>query len=323
MTHQANDTLPIRRIRPGPFRTFATGLAIGLLLGAPILIGFIVASGEQLAAWLVAAGLGLLVLTAVMLALYMARGWLEERTTRRFSEWSASIEDSARALGTDISTCLTSNGPERMESAAALSERMATVGAKAIYIRCWNAAIGWAFKVTLAVFLAITGGLGAALVIRQNDLIEKQNETLEAHRKLLASQNGNIKLQNRILADQGQLVDAQLLATTRAGLFAQSRSIQRTLIERPELYPYLYEGRALDESATSDHRVAVLTLVEMLADVIDHAASSRLQETYAQEGWRQFAIDTFESSPELKKFLERTRDWYPFVWSWLEMPSDD
>jgi len=104
----------------------------------------------------------------------------------------------------------------------------------------------------------------------------------------------------------------QALATrgeTYASLCGLSYEILSMMAERPHLYAYFYENKALDDAG--DHRVEVLCCAEMIANYCDNTALQR--ENIPDQvwmRWRNFIVGQCETSQVLRDFLTEYQSWY-------------
>jgi len=110
----------------------------------------------------------------------------------------------------------------------------------------------------------------------------------------------------------------QNLIGMRQALFSHALEMQSQWIEHTDLYPYFYKNKVLDGSGVEEIQVRTKIICEMLADMLDHAAASDLQQM-TEEGWGAYAQDMYDNSPAFREFLASTADWYPSVGKWVPL----
>ncbi|GJL60318.1 MAG: hypothetical protein NPIRA03_31750 [Nitrospirales bacterium] len=60
---------------------------------------------------------------------------------------------------------------------------------------------------------------------------------------------------------------------------------------------------------------------EMLADMLDHAAASKVV-VLEDEGWDDYAREMYANSPVFRDFLNQSVDWYPSVEKWIDVRKE-
>ena len=85
------------------------------------------------------------------------------------------------------------------------------------------------------------------------------------------------------------------------------------VLERPELRPYIYEGKACPERGR--RRAQVLILAEMLGDVLDVGLNTTkiITATNSYEDWEGFTYYVLERSPALRQMVEIYGSWWPYL----------
>ena len=93
------------------------------------------------------------------------------------------------------------------------------------------------------------------------------------------------------------------------GLF---RELDRTFVEYPEIRPYFYDGKNVDDDDPNRHRVqAVAELVLDAFEWIWHR--QRNLKAGGEGGWRAYIVETFSSSPALQQHYVKSTSWYPGI----------
>lgn len=107
-------------------------------------------------------------------------------------------------------------------------------------------------------------------------------------------------------------IKQQALATrgeTYTSLCGLSYDILRMIADKPYLYPYFYERRALEQGY--EHRVDVLMCCEMIANYIDNTLTQKenMPESVFQK-WLVFTRQSIEMSVVLHDFFDSYAEWY-------------
>lgn len=95
------------------------------------------------------------------------------------------------------------------------------------------------------------------------------------------------------------------------------KAIQSMVIASPEVYPYFYEGRSLDNVSTEE-RFRILAIAEARLDHIDgfllRAETYKDAHARAEKGQEgpidSWVSDMLSSSPVMRDFLLDHREWY-------------
>ncbi len=125
-----------------------------------------------------------------------------------------------------------------------------------------------------------------------------------------------VNRQTRIFAKQTEYVARSLLENSLESLNRQSRDITRIFLAYPELRPYFYGGKDIDESNPDFHRAE--TVAELILDIFwtmstqaERVDISSVPQT--DEGgvlWTNFVRDSFQLSPIMVRTLEKRKGWY-------------
>lgn len=88
-------------------------------------------------------------------------------------------------------------------------------------------------------------------------------------------------------------------------------TLDKLFMEKPYLVPYFYEGTPIDEKDEKYQEVAATA--EMILDIFDLISvqnKSYLEFWDSPQAWDEWIIDTFSTSPILRKTLDRRSNWY-------------
>jgi hypothetical protein len=96
-------------------------------------------------------------------------------------------------------------------------------------------------------------------------------------------------------------------------LYEQYVDVAKLFLERPELRPYFYEERVVDEEAPGGERTKaeVEILAELMTGLLEHAALQRrsIPTKIYVECWRAYTKERFKS-PALRAFWSKNKTWY-------------
>jgi hypothetical protein len=120
-----------------------------------------------------------------------------------------------------------------------------------------------------------------------------------------------VAVQTRHLAKQTRTSNS-IGATTALHDFVEvNHGWHERLVERPELRPYFFDQRAC--APNDPNRERLLTLAEMLADVLDYDLHcARMMPTVDLFlGWHHWPRHMLSHSPILREVVERSPEWWP------------
>ena len=94
-------------------------------------------------------------------------------------------------------------------------------------------------------------------------------------------------------------------------LYSQSLGIMQFFAEHPEVRPYFYDNKDLNQAESELEKLRVLSTAEMVAGFMELVAL-QLEEQSAeiQPRWRAYIVDTYESSAVLREHLVTCSAWY-------------
>jgi uncharacterized protein YjbI with pentapeptide repeats len=95
----------------------------------------------------------------------------------------------------------------------------------------------WTLRAALALFVALGGVLGAALLLRQIALLRDQNVKIDRQVELLGDQNTKIEAQTALLREQNEKLDQQTVTVEAARRGARSTELFALLQKASELPP--------------------------------------------------------------------------------------
>jgi hypothetical protein len=101
---------------------------------------------------------------------------------------------------------------------------------------------------------------------------------------------------------------------------ASLREIITLFIDRPDLRPYFYGGKALPRREVQRNRV--LSVAEMFGDALeDGLVVTRLvPAAESQEDWVGYCRDMLKSSPALAQSVRSHPRWWPQLFDLLDRP---
>ena len=94
-------------------------------------------------------------------------------------------------------------------------------------------------------------------------------------------------------------------------LYSQSLSIMKFFAEHPELRPYFYDNKDLNQSASDLEKSKVLTAAEMVGGFMELVALQvEEQPGEIQTRWKNYIVDAYNSSSVLREHLATCTAWY-------------
>ena len=118
--------------------------------------------------------------------------------------------------------------------------------------------------------------------------------------------------QNKIISMQTSYALQSVEGSIYANITAQSLAEDQIFISNPELRPYFYEGKELEQNDTMRHKVHATS--EYLLDFFDSLESQMKKYPnlwiHEKREWEANTVDMFAWSPELCRYLDATKDWY-------------
>ena len=116
-------------------------------------------------------------------------------------------------------------------------------------------------------------------------------------------------------ARQMALESRETAAATRSvvyqGISEQMQEIDRFLIDRPHLRPYIYDGAPEPGTDQPEQRSQVEATAEMFMDLFDNFVTQSgniPEELYGP--WHRYALNLMETSPAMQRFWAENREWY-------------
>jgi hypothetical protein len=104
-------------------------------------------------------------------------------------------------------------------------------------------------------------------------------------------------------------IQTSLLVKDRT--LANVLALDRIFFDHPELRPYFYEGKDLDEADPLYPKVAAVA--EMHLDVFDHDIEYRQQfpkQYYSPQAMERFVHNMLAKSPVMRRYLRKNAEWY-------------
>jgi hypothetical protein len=154
----------------------------------------------------------------------------------------------------------------------------------------------------------IVGVVGVAFVVKQLFDVKR---SLEKQDKNLELVNRGLELQNKNLAVQIETLKAQTLAS----IYREYFRVCRELLKRPDLRPYLYDGKRLNgaHDADSARRAEVATICELMTGVLEQAAVQRpnLPKDAWTSCWHAFVREMYrDPASEFADYYRQHRHFY-------------
>jgi predicted PurR-regulated permease PerM len=118
--------------------------------------------------------------------------------------------------------------------------------------------------------------------------------------------------QNKIISTQTNYALQSVEGSIYSNITTQSLAEDQIFVNSPELRPYFYEGKLLEQGDPLKHKVHATS--EYLLDFFD-SLESQLKKypnlwIHEKREWEANIIDQFAWSPELCRYLDATKDWY-------------
>lgn len=115
---------------------------------------------------------------------------------------------------------------------------------------------------------------------------------------------------------QSVMMNRGVEAQTWQGITHSNDEILYVFVDHPELRPYFYDTKELDENDPNYH--AVLAVCELFLDFIDSMHDDYVYKLPGMEDggkyreiWDLYFRDIFSSSPALRKYAKKKEQWYP------------
>jgi hypothetical protein len=101
---------------------------------------------------------------------------------------------------------------------------------------------------------------------------------------------------------------------THSKLYSHYLEVTKLWLQKPQLRPYFYEGKTLDESAPNyqDMRREIDVMCEVILGLLEHAVlqKTNLPGDSWKNCWKAYAEERYTCSPDLSKFFSVNRNWY-------------
>ena len=114
---------------------------------------------------------------------------------------------------------------------------------------------------------------------------------------------------------QTRVFQRTLMESISQTMTRYSLDISRIFLENPDLRPYFFSGRPIDENHPDYLRAEAVA--EVILDIFwtMNSQAKRIQDAEFRDSdtssqWALYIGDTFASSPILTNFLTRRKDWY-------------
>lgn len=123
-----------------------------------------------------------------------------------------------------------------------------------------------------------------------------------------------IILQTRAMNEQSRLATENMQASMYATIAAHTMEMDRIFVDRPELRPYFYSNKPIDEAdkvydqvmAVAEHELDLFdSIYTQLGYIPDDEDKDEDRET-----WRRYFAASFAKSPALCKRYYANKDWY-------------
>lgn len=120
--------------------------------------------------------------------------------------------------------------------------------------------------------------------------------------------------QTRAVAKQAKIANGVTGIQLMESVVANLRELNFLWIERPELRPYIYDGKACPRRGR--RRDQILSLAESLADTLDLGLAAPHVPKSSSSGsilpnWSIFSWEMLQASPALRETVERRPHWWP------------
>src|SRR6266851_72271 len=94
-------------------------------------------------------------------------------------------------------------------------------------------------------------------------------------------------------------------------LYSQSLEIMRFFAENPELRPYFYDNKDLNEAPSELEKLKVLSTTEMVSGWMELVALQLAEQpAEIQPRWKAYIVDGYNSSVVLRDHLATCTAWY-------------
>jgi hypothetical protein len=119
-----------------------------------------------------------------------------------------------------------------------------------------------------------------------------------------------VGLQVREMTRQSSHGVRATLASVYQGMNDNMLQINRLFVDRPSLRPYFYEEQELDRESTEE-RKRIEATAELFISFIDNVLTQMpLLPSHLAQPWRTYFASVTTSSPALREFWKRHREWY-------------
>lgn len=121
--------------------------------------------------------------------------------------------------------------------------------------------------------------------------------------------------QTRIFARQADYLARSIFENLSESMNRQSHEISRIFVEYPELRPYFYDGKTIEEDHADYLRAeavaeTILDIFWTMANQADRAVKSEYVSGDARNLWVSYVTDAFADGPILVKILTKRQNWY-------------
>jgi hypothetical protein len=108
-------------------------------------------------------------------------------------------------------------------------------------------------------------------------------------------------------ASQTKAATEQIRQARYVTIAGWTLELDKIYIQHPEIMPYFEEGTQITKDS-QDYPLAAAT-AEFIIDLMDSMLDA-YNDKWPDEGWRNWAEDTFSTSPIFRSHLEKQRSWY-------------
>lgn len=104
---------------------------------------------------------------------------------------------------------------------------------------------------------------------------------------------------------------AQTNGSVHERLYNQNLEVMRFIAEHPNLYPYFFSNKELNEAKSEEEKAQILSTADLFAGFLDLAAV-QINELPKElrPSWRNYVLDQYKSSPALRQHIDSHPDWY-------------
>lgn len=94
-------------------------------------------------------------------------------------------------------------------------------------------------------------------------------------------------------------------------LYNQNLEVMRFFAEHPNLYPYFFSNKELNEAKSEEEKAQILCAADMFVGFLDLAAL-QIEElpTGLYYSWKKYILDQYKSSPVLRQHIASNPEWY-------------